>query len=356
MSAVKPLAWVLTAVMAVGLAGCQGGTDQAAPPAAPATASTSTGQAEPSTTAGSPAPTEAAAEALAPGPVLLLPGYGGAGDTLEALRHAVQQQGRKAVIAESLDSNFGDLGEQAQRLEQLVQQQLSQGGASVDLVGFSAGGLVLREWGRRYPGSAQKVRRVVTLGSPHYGTKLSSGAWLFDASRCPVACQQMDPGSAFLRRLNAEQQFPQQRKLSVITNNDQVVYPPETSRWPGALNVVVQDVCPGREVAHLGLPSDPEVVGLVLRFINGPGFTQAPGPDQCQELQQEGGQALGPMAVAPERSLQRQLLNGLGDVLRQPAPSQMPSGIPSQLPSRDLLGSAAVRAWAAASASAMARR
>jgi triacylglycerol lipase len=58
------------------------------------------------------------------------------------------------------------------------------------------------------------------------------------------------------------------------------VTPPESARLEGAVNVVVQDVCPGRRVSHSQLPSDDVVVALVLTAI-GPDPLTAPGAVAC---------------------------------------------------------------------------
>jgi len=63
----------------------------------------------------------------------------------------------------------------------------------IQLVGFSMGGLVVRELLRQRPDL--KVNRAVCLNSPHRGTFL---AHLIDRP----ALREMRPGSEFLRRLN----------------------------------------------------------------------------------------------------------------------------------------------------------
>lgn len=60
----------------------------------------------------------------------------------------------------------------------------------MDVVGHSAGRLVARLWARD---SADDVRRVVTLGSPHHGTEIAALGAAYDPGSCPAACLQMVP-------------------------------------------------------------------------------------------------------------------------------------------------------------------
>jgi hypothetical protein len=71
--------------------------------------------------------------------------------------------------------------------------------------------------------------------------------------------------------------------VSIWTDQDQVVTPPDSSRLAGALDVVVQSVCRGRPVDHGALPTDAVVQGLVLRML-GPGPPSAPSAADCAQL------------------------------------------------------------------------
>jgi triacylglycerol lipase len=199
-----------------------------------------------------------------PGPVLLVPGYGGSTSSLAVLAGRLRQQGKDAQVVSLPGNAEGDLAAQARVLAEAARAALARTGASsVDVVGYSAGGVVARLWLSQDQNAA--VRRVVTLGSPQHGTQLASLGALF-AGQCPLACQQLDPGSALLARLNAGSgsEVPRGRTfVSLWTSRDEVVIPPESAVLVGALNIRIQSVCPASTVSHSGLPGDPLVAAMV---------------------------------------------------------------------------------------------
>ena len=100
-----------------------------------------------------PAPRPVSQDAL--GPVLLVPGYGGATAALDVLAAALRQSGRDATVVALAGDGTGDLREQAEVLDDAVQRALERtGAASVDLVGYSAGGVTVRLWTRDFGGAA----------------------------------------------------------------------------------------------------------------------------------------------------------------------------------------------------------
>lgn len=202
-----------------------------------------------------------------PGPVLLVPGYGGSGAALATLAERIAATGRDARVLELPGDGTGDLGAQVRVLDTAVDDALAAGAPSVDVVGYSAGGVVTGLWIARADG-ANKARRVVTLGSPLNGTQLAGAGAAALPDACPPACRQIAPGSAELAELAAAGVGAQVPWLSVWTTDDETVTPPDTARLPGATNVVVQDVYPGAVVGHGDLPSDPGVTELVLDAIS----------------------------------------------------------------------------------------
>jgi triacylglycerol lipase len=215
-----------------------------------------------------------------PGPVLLVPGYGGNVQSLEPLSEALRSGGRTAVIVDPLGDGTGDLRTQAEHLGEVADRvREDAGAASVDIIGYSAGGVVARLWVRDGDGGSV-ARRVLTLGSPQHGTSQAALGAEF-AGGCPTACEQLIPDSDLLRRLNAGDETPAGPLWATIrSTTDQVVTPADSAALTGALNIVVQDVCPGSTVGHGDLPRN-SVVLAALDSLLGAGPPQAPGAARC---------------------------------------------------------------------------
>ncbi|MCR6487572.1 lipase [Amycolatopsis sp. OK19-0408] len=226
----------------------------------------------------SPAPQAGTPDQNRPGPVLLVPGYGGGQGALNELAARIRQStGRPADVLTLAGDGTGDLLEQAAVLENAVEQAYADGAPSVDVVGYSAGGVVARLWVSRQ-GGAHQARRVVTLGAPMHGTGLAAAGGALVPGACPTACVQLTPGSALLQELAKEPIPPSLPWLSVWTELDETVTPPDSARLDGAVNVALQQVCPGNQAAHGDLPTDPAVTELVLQAL---GTTPLEAPTDC---------------------------------------------------------------------------
>lgn len=224
-----------------------------------------------------------------PGPVLLVPGYGGSTTGLTTLATTLRRHGHPDVQVLGLPgAGTGDLRAQARVLDQAVTAALSRShAASVDVVGYSAGGVVARLWARD-DGGAQRARRIVTLGSPHHGTDLAALAGSVLPGACPLACTQLATDSDLLRSLNAGDETPPgPRWVSVWTTVDQTVTPPDSARLAGATDIALQDICADSRVPHGGLPTDALVGGLVSAEL-GPGDPTDFTPSDCTRLRAAG--------------------------------------------------------------------
>ena len=231
---------------------------------------------------GGPGPAPAAAGQPAqdrPGPVLLVPGYGGSTGSLSVLARRIRATGRSATVLHLPGHGTGSLITDAGVLDTAVNLALRGGAPSVDVIGYSAGGVTALLWAREY-GGTHKARRVITLGSPFHGAQLASAAEGFLPGACPAACQQLVPGSKLLSRLDATAVPARPRWLSLWTTDDKTVTPPDSARLAGALNVPIQSVCPAEQISHSQLPANPAVTAMVLRAL-GSGPTIVPTASDC---------------------------------------------------------------------------
>jgi triacylglycerol lipase len=217
-----------------------------------------------------------------PGVVLLVPGYGDGTSALEVLAARIRRTGRRAELVSLPGNATGDLGSQAAVLNTQVNAALA-GGAEVDVIGYSAGGVVTRLWDATYNGAA-KARFIITLGSPLNGTQIAAAGNAADPGACPVACQELVPGSTLLSQLHKTPYKGKPAWLSLWTDDDQVVRPPTSARLAGAVNLPLQRVCPDAIITHGQLPSAPLVMGIVLSVLRSErvgSFTSS----QCESLQ-----------------------------------------------------------------------
>jgi triacylglycerol esterase/lipase EstA (alpha/beta hydrolase family) len=214
-----------------------------------------------------------------PGPVLLVPGYGGSQVALSQLADRIRATGRTATVLTLPDGGVGDLAKQADAVDAAVRAAVAVGAPSVDLIGYSAGGVVVRLWVARHDG-VHLARRVVTLGSPLHGAQIAAVGSVVVPGACPVACQQLVPGSALLTKLDGERLPSHLPWLSIWTEGDETVTPPDSARLTGAVNVPLQSVCPDVRVSHGELPTDPLVTTLVLAALSTAPLS-APAPGTC---------------------------------------------------------------------------
>jgi triacylglycerol lipase len=213
------------------------------------------------------------------GPVVLVPGYGGSTGSLDVLASRIRATGRIAVVLRLPGTGTGSLVTDAAALNSMVSGEIARGAPSVDVIGYSAGGVVALVWDRRYDGAA-KARRVVTLGSPFHGARIAAGAAGFVPGACPVACQQLAPGSSLLSSLDPANPAGLPPWLSLWTTDDTTVTPPDSARLAGAISLAVQSLCPGVRISHSQLPTSPVVTSIVLRAI-GSGPLRRPTAADC---------------------------------------------------------------------------
>lgn len=168
--------------------------------------------------------------------------------------------GWRHLKAITLRGKFRSVGEHAATLARVVDEVLRQTGSTrVDLVGHSMGGLVIRAFLAEAP-NRDAVRRVVTLGTPHAGSKLA----VFAVGK---ARRDLLPGSPLLVSLNAEGvQAPRDGHLYAIYSIlDNMVLPCESAKAEGE-GVTSLETGP---VNHVGLLFSRRTAELVRECLDG---------------------------------------------------------------------------------------
>lgn len=173
---------------------------------------------------------------------------------------ALRQRG-VPYVSVNLEPVFGPIDNSVPLLEQAVRRAQALSPHPPQLVCHSMGGLVVRAWLAADAANAQRVQRVLTIGTPHHGT------WLARFSHLPNG-HQMRPHSPWLQALSATeaQQRPAQPYQAFVcwySNADNVVFPASTATLPGADNRLV------RGTAHVALAFHPQVMREALVLLAG---------------------------------------------------------------------------------------
>jgi triacylglycerol esterase/lipase EstA (alpha/beta hydrolase family) len=160
-------------------------------------------------------------------PVVLLHGFGVTSAVLRPLEARIRRATGRPCIRVRLGCriplHLADVRESARRLERKLERISERSPLGrVDVVGHSLGGLVATYWLKRID-EGRRIRRVITLGTPHQGTPFALlGALLFGA--ISPAVWQMLPGSKLVRELEALP-VPEHSELVALGSHDDSVVP-----------------------------------------------------------------------------------------------------------------------------------
>jgi pimeloyl-ACP methyl ester carboxylesterase len=173
----------------------------------------------------------------------------------------------------------GGIAASARELDRFVEKaRRATGARRVDLVGYSQGGLLARQY-LRFEGGAPRVHALVALAPSNRGTKTIAAeavarfglsTWVV-RQVCPACADQLW-SSDLVRALNREPMaLPGIDYTVVSTTRDGVVVPYESQQLPPGprvTNVTLQEVCPGNRATHLSIPRDTVALGWVRHALD----------------------------------------------------------------------------------------
>ncbi|MFJ9740169.1 esterase/lipase family protein [Streptomyces sp. NPDC101166] len=199
-------------------------------------------------------PTEAAP------PVVLLHGFIDNRSVFVLLRRSLAQHGRHRVESLNYSPLTCDIRTAAELLGRHIEEICERTGSGrVDVVGHSLGGLIARYYVQCLGGDS-RVRTLVTLGTPHAGTRVAPLA-----NAHPIV-RQMRPESEVMEELSRPAPGCRTNFVSFWSDLDHLMVPLESARLDHpdlrAQNVQVSGI------GHLALPVHPAVATGIRQALD----------------------------------------------------------------------------------------
>lgn len=188
-------------------------------------------------------------------PVLLVHGVGCNAGVWFPFRRYLERRGIRPVYALSYGPPLASIEHFADQLAGKIDAvRKATGSAQIVLVAHSMGGLISRAYLRRFGG--MYVRRLITIGSPHQGSK---HAYLMKGR----GLSEMRPGSVWLADLNRDGESTTDGVpvVSLWSWHDSMVTPQTSSLLEGAENIALTGI------GHNALLNDPGVFARVAAEI-----------------------------------------------------------------------------------------
>ncbi|MFF1485717.1 esterase/lipase family protein [Streptomyces sp. NPDC058319] len=210
-------------------------------------------------------------------PVVLLHGFIDNRSVFVLLRRSLAQHGRHQVESLNYSPLTCDIRTAAELLGRHIEEICERTGSSrVDVVGHSLGGLIARYYVQRLGGD-RRVRTLVTLGTPHAGTRVAPLA-----NAHPIV-RQMRPGSELIEELSRPAPGCRTYFVSFWSDLDHLMDPLESAcvEHPdlSAENVRVSGI------GHLALCVHPAVAGGIREALD----TVQPGDPSAARSGERGG-------------------------------------------------------------------
>ena len=148
-----------------------------------------------------------------------------------------QLQSQNRVFASvSLEPAFGSIDDYACVVEAAVAKVTQATGQPPTLICHSMGGLAARAWLRSTPANEARIQRVITIGTPHFGTALSTEKALLPF----INTHQMQRLGAWTTQLAKDEPATRFSNFTCwYSNCDNIVVPTSTAMLPGADNRLV---------------------------------------------------------------------------------------------------------------------
>lgn len=259
----------------------------------------------------------------------------------------LRANGWDVCIVNYPDRGLGDIQRTTEFIAHAVYAMSSISGRKVALIGHSQGVMQARWAVKWWPGVRERVSDLVSLAGPNQGILLPTvprdllSLLNVETAPFPGAFYQMAQNSQFVQALNRDDETPGDIDYTVLyTQFDELVqpvapYPAGAIEYgqinPKRVNILLQDVCPGRLVDHISIALADrlpyELAMDALRHEGPADIERAGGSELCGLV------TIVPELQFPENAFSLLLSETILSELERPVPSLgLSSGEPPLMP------------------------
>jgi len=203
---------------------------------------------------------------LAQPPVILVHGLFAPRVSMLPFQWALERAGLEAYTVRLPLLNMAAVETSASLLSARVDQVLDSGvHERCDIVGMSLGGLISLHYLIEL-GGAERVRRMITLGTPVRGSWSAVAAVATIGPCCPAARQCL-PGSDFLTSLE-DKGLPDGPEIIAVYGSFDPVAPKSRCTIPGIRNIEIRTI--PQPFAHQSLIASPAAVKTLIELLKEP--------------------------------------------------------------------------------------
>jgi triacylglycerol lipase len=210
-------------------------------------------------------------------PIMLVTGTGATGDEAYAIgKGAFEAYGHPVCTVDFPAFTTADIQVSVQYLVNGIRAMERRAGQPIAVIGISQGGLLPR-WALTYwPSLRAKVTDVLSAAGTQHGTNIGDLSPCA-TNGCPPAVWQQAAGSKLLAAINAQpDETPGPTAWTTVRSTTDETVQPQTGPHPtsalkGATNVLIQSVCPGRAVSHIGTALDSVTFAAFADALSHPG-------------------------------------------------------------------------------------
>jgi hypothetical protein len=214
-------------------------------------------------------------------PIMLVTGTGATGDEAYTIgQGAFEHAGNPVCYINYPDDMTADIQTSVQYLVYGIRRESRMYGGKIAVFGISQGGLLPRIALTYWPDLRRKVSDVVAAAGTQHGTTLvagPNGKKCSATNPCIPAGWQQAAGSRLLAAINREPiEAPGPTSWTTVRSSTDEVVQPQTGKHPssvlkGATNILIQKICPGRKVSHIGTALDSVTFAAFMDAITHPG-------------------------------------------------------------------------------------